>query len=134
VSKVQLPYKKARKHLNLSLRKAANLAGVSEGAVRGAESNHVNNVNWIYTKFLIRQGINPYFLIGVSDEIEGQLIDFVSRTQYELLESKNESLQNELENLKAQMEDMVSRSEFEEVSYKLEVYAEIIRMLKNEKP
>jgi len=133
VNKIQLAYKQARKYLGLSLRKAANLAGVSEGAVRGAESNKVNNINWMYTKFLIEQGINPYFLIGESDEIKGQLIHFVSRKKYELLESENENLKAELENLKQKMEETVSRSEFEEVTHKLEAYAEIIRMLKNEK-
>jgi len=101
MGKVQESYKKARKYLKLSQRKAAELTGLTQGAIRGAESEKVSNPNWIYTKFLIEQGINPYFLIGQSDEIEGQKIDGVTRAEHETLQQNFDDLEKnyqELEN------------------------------------
>ncbi len=126
-------YKLARNHFKLSQKAIAKKLGVKDGLINSLETGRTNNPNFEYTKGLIELGINPYFLIGASDEIEGQLVDAISRKEYEFLASENENLKAELENLKQEMKETVSRSEFEEVTHKLEAYAEIIRMLKNEK-
>jgi len=123
-------YKTARRYLNLSQKEVANELGVSDMSISKIERGHTQSPNHEYTKYLVEKGINYFYLIGLSDQIEGQLVDCVSRKKYELLESENESLKAELEKLK---EETVSRLEFEEVTHKLEAYAEIIRMLKNEK-
>ncbi len=127
-------YKNARKKLGYkSLKSMSEHVNITDSAINRIEQGKTENPNWAYTKYLVKEGINYFYLIGESDEIEGKLIDFVNRKEYELLESENENLKAELENLEQEMEGMVSRSEFEEVTHKLEAYAEIIRMLKNEK-
>ena len=126
-------YKSARKHLKLSQRQVSKELGLSDVLISKIETGKTQSPNHEYTRYLVGKGINYFYLIGESDEIEGQLMDFVSRKEYEFLSSENENLKAELENLKQEMKETVSRSEFEEVTHKLEAYAEIIRMLKNEK-
>ena len=126
-------YKNAREHLGLSQRQIAKELNVTGVLISKIETGKTHSPNHEYTRYLVGKGINYFYLIGESDEIEGQLMDFVSRKEYEFLSSENENLKAELKNLKQEMEEMVSRSEFEEVTHKLEAYAEIIRMLKNEK-
>jgi len=101
MDKIAKAYKDARKLLNLSMRKAATLAGVTTGVVQGAESGKVSNPSWIYTKFLIEQGINPYFLIGASDEIKGQKITgLIPESEYGKLEKELETVQTKYETLR----------------------------------
>ena len=83
-----------------------------------------------YTQFLVENGINYFYLIGQSEEIKGQLVDTVSRKNYEVLQTKLENLKTENEELKKQLEETVSRVEFDQLAQKLEAYAEIIQMLK----
>jgi len=127
MAKIQEVYINARKHLQLSQRKAAELAGLTNGAIRGIESGKVNNPNWIYTKFLIEQGINPFYLIGVSDQIEGQMVDCVHREKYEKLLLEHEGLREAHEKLQLQVDSMISRTEFDELRNKYEALESLLQ-------
>jgi len=128
--KIVKAYKAARKYLKLTQRKVAELVGVTHASIGKLENGEVNNPSWIYTKFLVENGINYFYLIGQSEEIKGQLVDTVSRKNYEVLQTELETLKTENEELKKQLEEMVSRAEFDQLAQKLETYAEIIQMLK----
>jgi len=81
MSIIQERFKKAREFLGLSKNAAAK--------------------NFDYAIYLIENGINPYFLIGKSEEIAGQKIaGFVSEEEYEKLKKEFETLQNKYETLR----------------------------------
>jgi len=126
-------FKKAREFLGISQNAIAKEIGISNQSIGRIESNQITNPNWLYITYLIKNGINPYFLIGVSTEVEGQKVEGINHETYETLKNELESLKTKNTKLQKEMKGMVSRSEFEEVTHKLEAYAEIIRMLKNEK-
>ena len=130
MSKVPDFYKKARKHLNYTQQKAAKKAGIVSSVIAKIETGQVDNPNWKYTTFLIEQGINPYFLIGASDEIEGVLVEAVTKSAYEALQADYENLKLEKENLEEQVSEMVSRSEFEEVVQENRTLQKVLKMLK----
>ncbi len=123
-------FKKAREFLGLSQNMIAKKLGLSNQSIGRIESNKITNPNWNYTQFLVENGINYFYLIGQSEEIKGQLVDTVSRKNYEALETELETLKTENEELKQQLEEMVSRAEFDQLAQKLETYGEIIQMLK----
>ena len=123
-------FKKAREFLGENQSSIARKAGLTHTSIRKIENNMVKLRNPEYTQFLVENGINYFYLIGQSEEIKGQLVDTVSRKNYEALETELETLKTENEELKQQLEEMVSRAEFDQLAQKLETYAEIIQMLK----
>jgi len=125
MGKIKNIYLQAREHLQISQKKVAKLAGVSSGVLTGLESGSVKNPNYKYTKYLVEQGINPFYLLGLSDEIEGDLIEMVGKKKYETLKS-------EYENLEKQVSEMVSRSEFEEVVQENQILQKVLKMLQIE--
>jgi len=100
--------------------------------VSQVETGKNKTPNYEYTKFLMTQGINPFYLIGLSDEIEGELIDTVSKSEYEVLKTAFEELQEKNENLEKQVSEMVSRSEFEEVVQENQILQKVLKMLQIE--
>jgi len=132
MSKLKDIYFQAREHLQISQKKVAKLAGVSSGVLTGLESGSVKNPNYKYTKYLVEQGINPFYLLGLSDEIEGDLIEMVGKKKYETLKSEYENLRLENENLEKQVSEMVSRSEFEEVVQENQILQKVLKMLQIE--
>jgi len=132
MSKIQERYKKARKFFKLSQRDIADKLDVTAGIVNHAESGKTDNPNFRYTKGLIELGINPFYLIGQSEEITGQLEGIVSRVKYEELENENEELQQEISKLQKQLKNTVSNSEFEELSHKYQGLLEGLEALKLE--
>ncbi len=129
---ISVIYKTARKHLKLSQRAIAKKMGTSDGVVSQVETGKNKTPNYEYTKFLMTQGINPFYLIGLSDEIEGELIDTVSKSEYEVLKTAFEELQEKNENLEKQVSEMVSRSEFEEVVQENQTLQKVLKMLQIE--
>jgi len=119
-------YLLARKFLKLSQKKIAEKAEVSASSVAKTEKG-VLKPNWTYTKFLVSQGINYFYLIGESDQIEGQLVDCVSRERFEQLKTEKENFKNELEQLKNQVDEMVSRSDFEQLLSKYEALESLLQ-------
>ena len=132
MNKIAYRYTSARKLLGLSQRKIAKKAKVSASLVAQIESGQLNNPNWTYTKYLVESGINYFYLIGLSDEIEGELIDTVSKSEYEVLQTAFEELQEKNENLEKQVSEMVSRSEFEEVLQENQTLQKVLKMLQIE--
>ncbi len=97
---IQQRFQKARKFLGLSKNAAAKNAGLTHTAVNQFEKGISNRPNFDYLTYLIKQGINPYFLIGESEEVEGQnLEEFISKNKYDKLEAKYEELQSKFENM-----------------------------------
>ena len=123
-------YRKARKKLGLTLRQAEHSSGIKNSAINKVELDKTASPNHKYTTFLIGQGINPYFLIGLSDEIEGVLVEAVSKLEHEALQADYENLKLEKENLEEQISEMVSRSEFEEVVQENRTLQKVLKMLK----
>jgi len=132
-TKIAKAYKSARKHLSYTQKQAAKQVGISDSVITKIEKGQVNNPNWEYTKFLVEQGINYFYLIGLSDEIEGQLIETVSKSELETLKSDYEDLKEEKEALEKQVSEMIPRSEWEKLKDKIKNYESIFKMLKVEK-
>ncbi len=130
MTKIPNSYKKARKYLNYTQQQAAKKAGLTDSVITKIEKGQVDSPNHKYTTFLIEQGINPYFLIGASDEIEGVLVEAVTKSAYEALQADYENLKLEKENLEEQVSEMVSRSEFEEVVQENRTLQKVLKMLK----
>ena len=130
ISIVQERFAKAREFLGISQNAVAKKIGLTSTAIHSFESGKSERPNWDYGQYLIENGINYFYLIGQSEEIKGQLVDTVSRKNYEILQTELETLKTENEELKRQLEETVSRAEFDQLAQKLETYAEIIQMLK----
>jgi len=92
-------FKKAREFLGfLSQNSVAKKIGLTNQSIRKIERDEIKNLNWDYVKYLIENGINPYFLIGKSDEVAGKnLEDFVKKSEYEDVKAELEDLQNKFE-------------------------------------
>jgi len=101
LSKIPYLYKLARLKLGLTQKSIAKKAGISKSLVGHIESGVTNNPSWVYTRYLVENGINYFYLVGLSDEIEGQLVDMVTKSEYELLQTENEDLQNKLTELQS---------------------------------
>jgi len=124
-------YKIARKHLKLSQKKIAKDLDVSDVLISQIETGKTQSPNHEYTKYLVENGINYFYLAGLSNEIEGQLIEMVSKSKYEVLQADYEKLKLEKEALENQVSFMVFRSELEELTDKLKHYESIFKMMKN---
>ncbi len=92
-------FKKAREFLGFSSQNSiAQEIGLSNHSIRKVELEQIKNPNWDYIKYLIESGVNPYFLIGKSDEIEGQKVTgFIHESEYENVKAELEDLQNKFE-------------------------------------
>ena len=92
-------FKKAREFLGFSSQNSvAKKIGLTNQSIRKIERDEIKNLNWDYVKYLIENGINPYFLIGKSDEVAGKnLEDFVKKSEYEDVKAELEDLQNKFE-------------------------------------
>jgi len=91
-------FKKAREFLGLSQTAIAQKLGIVHNSIGRVESNNIKNPNFHYVQYLIENGINPYFLIGKSDEVVGKnLEDFVKKSEYENVKAELEDLQNKFE-------------------------------------
>ncbi len=95
-------FQKAREHLNRSQNEIAKEAGLTHTTINNLENGNSNKPNWVYLQFLIRKGINPYYLIGESEEIEGQKIDGVTRAEYETLQQNFDDLEKNYQKLEDQ--------------------------------
>ncbi len=87
-------FKKAREFLGSSRNSIAKKLGLNHSSISRIESNEIQNPNWHYVEFLIKQGVNPYFLVGVSNDIHGQkTVDMISKEEHEriLKELKSEN-------------------------------------------
>jgi len=56
-------YKSARKFLGMTLKEIYEQTGVSSSMISRIETEKFDSPNYKHTKFLIEQGVNPYFLI-----------------------------------------------------------------------
>ena len=93
-------FKKAREFLERSRNKIAQQIGINHSSISRIETDEIQNPNWFYTKYLVENGINYFYLIGVSDEIEGQNLDeFISKNKYDELKEKYEKLENKFTNI-----------------------------------
>jgi len=106
-------YKSARKFLGMTLKDIYEQTGVSSSMISRVETEKFDNPNYQHTKFLIEQGINPYYLIGKSDEIEGRKAD--------INVEKNEALKQELEDLKVAYQKLEEKQEWLEKLLKIKI-------------
>ena len=106
-------YKTARKYLKLTQQDIADKLGMSDNIISQVETGKNQTPNYFYTKFLIEQGINPYYLIGKSDEIEGRKAD--------INVEKNEALKQELEDLKVAYQKLEEKQEWLEKLLKIKI-------------
>jgi len=118
-------FRNAREFLEENQSSIARKCGLTNKTIRNIEENKVSFPTLKYIQYLTEQGINYFYLIGKSNEITGQLVDVVSRLDYEKLKSENENLKN-------QLSDLVSLSEFQELMNKLSPDSALMQMLKNE--
>jgi len=89
-------FKKAREFLGISQSGVARKIGLTSTAINQFESGKSTRANFDYAIYLIENGINPYFLIGASDEVTGQkLEDFVPKAEHEKLKAEFEDLLHE---------------------------------------
>jgi len=89
-------FKKAREHLGFTKNGIAKKAGLTHTTIGNIEKGGLKNPNWEYVEYLIENGINPYFLIGASDEIAGhKLENFVDKAEHEKLKAEFEDLLHE---------------------------------------
>jgi len=104
-------YKSARKFLGMTLKEIYEQTGVSSSMISRIETEKFDSPNYKHTKFLIEQGVNPYFLIGKSEEITGQKAD-IAPEEYE-------TLKNELDELKTAYQKLEDKQEMIEQMLKL---------------
>jgi len=130
MSIIQERFRKARELLGFSQNAIAKKIGVTHTAIQSFESGKSEKPNWYYGQCLIEHGINPFYLMGLSDEIEGDLVEAVSKLEHEALQADYEKLKLEKENLEEQVSEMVSRSEFEEVVQENQTLQKVLKMLK----
>jgi len=98
---IGLRYKTAREHLKLSKYAIKKNLKIDYSTISRIENDQADSPNWTYTKYLVESGINYFYLIGESEEIEGQKIDSVTRAEYETLQQSFDHLEKnyqELEN------------------------------------
>jgi len=106
-------FKKARELLERSRNKIAQQIGINHSSISRIETDEIQNPNWFYTKYLVENGINPYFLMELSDEIKGKNLDDIIdkseyeklKTEFELLQSKYDTLQEMMKGLKIEMDE-----------------------------
>ncbi len=125
-------FKKAREFLGENQSSIARKAGLTNTSIRRIENDAVEVPNSKYIHYLIERGINYFYLMGQSEEIEGQLAGVVSRVSYEKLENEIIGLQKEISKLQRQLKNTVSTSEFEELSHKYQGLLEGLEALKLE--
>ena len=108
-------YKKARKFLGLTLKQVGKGAGISHTTVGHAERGR-NLANHLHTQFLVENGINYYYLIGESEEMQGtiKLTDYVLREDYE--------------DVKKQLSESVPKEEYERLKIKYEGLQEMFNL------
>jgi len=104
-------YKSARKFLGVTLKEIYQQTGVSSSIISRIETGKLEHPNYRHTKFLIEQGVNPYFLIGKSKEVAGQKAD-IAPEEYE-------TLKNELDELKTAYQKLEEKQEWMEQMLKL---------------
>jgi len=98
---IQKKFREAREFLGISQNAASKEIGLTSTAINQFESGKSTRANFDYAIYLIENGINPYFLIGKSEEIEGQKVTgFVSEEEYEKLKEELEELQDKYETLR----------------------------------
>ena len=90
---VQERFQKARQHLGLSQNFVAKEIGLTNTAINRFESGKSDRPNWDYGEYLVRNGVNYFYLIGASEEIEGQKLNDVTRAEYEALQNQLHGLQ-----------------------------------------
>ncbi len=94
-------FKKAREYLGFSQKAIAKKAGLTNGSISRIEGGHSDNPNYSYVEYLVRNGVNYFYLIGESEEIKGQKIDGITRAEHESLQQNFDDLEKnyqELEN------------------------------------
>ncbi len=97
---IGLRYKTAREHLKLNKSFLKKQINIDYSTINRIENDKADSPNWTYTKYLVENGINYFYLIGVSDEIEGQNLDeFISKNKYDELKEKYEKLENKFTNI-----------------------------------
>jgi len=97
---IGLRYKTAREHLKLNKSFLKKQINIDYSTINRIENDKADSPNWTYTKYLVESGINYFYLIGVSDEIEGQKLDeFISKNKYDELKEKYEKLENKFTNI-----------------------------------
>ncbi len=97
-------FKKARELLGLSQNAIAKKVGLTHSSVGNIELEKLKNPNWDYVQYLIENGINPFYLVGLSDEIKGELLETISKSEHESLQTEHEKLNNEFEDLQNKYE------------------------------
>ncbi len=109
-------YKKARKFLGLTLKQVGKGAGISHAAIGNAERGDNPLPNYLHTKYLVENGINYYYLIGESEEMQGtiKLTDYVLREDYE--------------DVKKQLSESVPKEEYERLKIKYEGLQEMFNL------
>ena len=87
-------FKKAREHLGFTKNGIAKKAGLTHTTIGNIEKGSLKTPNWEYVEYLIENGINPYFLIGKSEEVEGQNVTgVISESEHEEVKAKLQELQ-----------------------------------------
>jgi len=92
-------FKKARNILGLSQKELAEKVGLNAASISRVETGDLTHPNYVHVKYLVEQGINYFYLIEKSDEIQGQKINFVSQKEYENLKRNLEELENRHQDL-----------------------------------
>ena len=104
MSIIQERFKKARKLLGFSQNAIAKKIGVTHTAIHSFESGKSEKPNWYYGQYLIENGINPFYLVGLSDEIKGELLETISKSEHQSLQTEHEKLKSEFEDLQNKYE------------------------------
>ncbi len=131
-------YREARKRLGLTLREAEELSKVTNTSINKVELDKTESPNHKYTTFLIKQGINPYFLIGETDETDGLLKDAVSKKEYEKVlqklqnsipKTEYERILKEREEAFQKLQNSIPKAEYEKLLIKYETMQEAFKLM-----
>ncbi len=116
-------FKKAREFLGSSRNSIAKKLGLNHSSISRIESNEIQNPNWHYVEFLIKHGINPYFLIGESDDIHGiKTVNMIPKEDHErILKEREEAFQK--------LQNSIPKAEYEKLLIKYETMQEAFKLM-----
>jgi len=95
-------YKTAREYLKLSKYAIKKNLKIDYSTISRIENDLADSPNWTYTKYLVENGVNYFYLTGLSDQIEGQKVDDINPIKYETLQDNFDNLEKAYQNLETQ--------------------------------
>lgn len=105
-------YKAARLDLGYSRYGASKESKVANLTIKRIETGNAEKVNPDYTEFLVKQGINYLYLIGLSSSIKGSSLTGV------IDQEKHESVKNELYNVQKQLKELTNQFDELKIRYR----------------